>query len=256
MQTYGDEIKTGKTVKRTILMLLLAAMSTGAMAEWVQVGGNDTTTTYADPSTIRKNGNIAKMWHMYDLRVPQMKSFGKFRSTKRLEESDCEGARSRILKVVFYSGQMGNGGVVISRDSSGGSLGDWEHVTPETLGETLWKTACGKMAEWVELSQSDTAVFYADPTTIRKNGNVVSMWTLTDYKTPQFGSSKDPHLSTLHQLDFDCIQETRRLRSITVYSGAMGAGAVLDTFTRQDDWRAVVHGTSGKTDWKFACGKK
>jgi len=41
------------------------------------------------------------------------------------------------------------------------------------------------MAEWVEVSEGDSVTVYADPSTIRKKGNTVKMWSLFDYHTPQ-----------------------------------------------------------------------
>lgn len=130
-------------MKKTILTLLLAAMSTGAMAEWVRFGSNDERVVYADPSTIRRNGNIAKMWSMHDLTVQSGKPNERHRSLKALDEFDCAGERYRNLALLFYSGQMADGKVVSSFNYSG-SPGDWQHVVPETGSEYGFKIACGK----------------------------------------------------------------------------------------------------------------
>ena len=233
-------------------MLLLAAMSIGAMAEWEQIDENATFAAYVDPFTIRLNGSMSKMWSMNDYKKQQGKSSVKYRSMKILYEYDCAGERSRMLTMSSYLGQMGGGQFVGSLDSPL----EWGHVVPGTVGERVWKIACGKIWEWVEISQGDTAVYYAAPPTISKNGNIVSMGELTDHKAPQFFSSKESYLSTLNHVDFDCTQETLRVRSSTIFSGGMATGAALRTYTLQGDWLPVTPRTTGEVRWKFACGKK
>ena len=49
-----------KTLVKAILPLLLAAMSTGAMAEWVQVYWGETSDAYADLTTLRKKGKPSR----------------------------------------------------------------------------------------------------------------------------------------------------------------------------------------------------
>jgi len=56
-------------MRKSILAMLLVAASGSAGAEWTQVGTSDTSTVYADPATISKDGNIAKMWHLLDFRT-------------------------------------------------------------------------------------------------------------------------------------------------------------------------------------------
>jgi hypothetical protein len=61
-------------------------------------------------------------------------------------------------------------------------------------------------AEWVEVSKSETVTVYADPATIRKAGDMVKMWTLSDYKTPD-----DVHRSRVYQHEYDCKEWQIRL---------------------------------------------
>jgi hypothetical protein len=66
---------------KAIFLMLLAVMSSGAMAEWVKVGSNETDTLYIDPSTIRWADNTAKMWAMNDFKVTQrLHERGPFKS--------------------------------------------------------------------------------------------------------------------------------------------------------------------------------
>lgn len=53
-------------MRKTILMLLLAVVSSSAEAGWIAVGDGENMTTYADPTTIRKTGDRVKMWALLD----------------------------------------------------------------------------------------------------------------------------------------------------------------------------------------------
>ena len=74
---------------------MLAVMSSSAMAEWVEVSksGEKTEetnfiTVYADPDTIQKIGNKAKMWVLIDYKKID-KGFGA-KSVKHKEGGTCK----------------------------------------------------------------------------------------------------------------------------------------------------------------------
>lgn len=119
-------------MRRIFLMLLLAAASGNAMAEWVFVSGDKATKGYADPETIRKAGNIAKMWTLYNFQN---------HSSKLHEEFDCKEEQTRQLYAVYYKGQMGSGN--LWPPPAVDPL-DWRPVIPGTIGQDMWKLACGK----------------------------------------------------------------------------------------------------------------
>lgn len=86
---------------------MLAAMSTGAMVEWVKVGGDtDGTTSYIDPPTIRKDGNFRRLWALDDLK--QRGKLGEM-SRRVLNEYDGKEARIRFLSMNEHSGPMASG---------------------------------------------------------------------------------------------------------------------------------------------------
>ncbi len=58
-------------MRRAVLMILLAVVSSSAIAEWVAIVSNETKTTYADPATIRRAGDRAKMWSLIDLKTAE-----------------------------------------------------------------------------------------------------------------------------------------------------------------------------------------
>ena len=126
---------------RAALMVALALLTTGAVAAWEEVGGNDRMTIYADKSTRRKVGSVVKMWYLLDYKEPQKpNSGGIFLSSKDQSEYDCKGERSRTLYFTNHLGNMGDGGVIYT--SEGGPM-HWVPVAPGSLSEQVWQVACG-----------------------------------------------------------------------------------------------------------------
>ena len=128
-------------MRKSILAMLLVAASGSAGAEWTQVGTSDTSTVYADPATISKDGNIAKMWHLLDFKTVQSRPYGlPYWSQKTKQEYDCTEARERTLEFHHYSENMGNGDVTHTDSEPG----DWKPVLPGTPGAARRELACGK----------------------------------------------------------------------------------------------------------------
>ena len=111
-------------------------------AEWVAIGGNDQIgmTTYVDPTTIRRKGDLVKMWQLNDFKTVQTVENHSFLSTKKQREFSCAEERTRILSATQFSGNMGNGTVI----SVNSNEQKWEPVVPESIGQTVWEFACGR----------------------------------------------------------------------------------------------------------------
>jgi hypothetical protein len=121
--------------------LLLAAASGSAAAGWVEVGGNEITVAYADSGTIRRSGNIVRMWHLLDYaNARRIQGIKPYLSIKMQDEYDCAQERTRTLSMSLYSGNMGAGEVLGNVTDPG----EWRQVPADTLAETLRAFACGK----------------------------------------------------------------------------------------------------------------
>jgi hypothetical protein len=114
-----------------------------AYAEWVPVVSSESAggyTVYVDPETLRREGDGVEMWELYDYKTRGTAEGFSFLSFKKRNEYSCEEERLRTLAVMHYSGNMGSGMVV----SSNSDIGKWKRVPPGSVGEALWKFACGK----------------------------------------------------------------------------------------------------------------
>ncbi len=125
---------------KAILILLLAVVSNGAAAEWVNVSTDDSGfTIYADPSTIRKVGNRVKMWVLFDYRIATLDAGDKIMSKRKHEEYDCKKRQIRLLYLSKHSGRFTEGKVVYLNDIP---YNKWMPIVPGSVLEDLWRYAC------------------------------------------------------------------------------------------------------------------
>jgi len=127
-------------MRKVISMMLLAVLSNSVMAELINVGSNENTTIYVDPSTVKKTGNTATMWHLTDFKTAQQDMGEKYMSAKDQNEYDCKEIKSRRRAYSQHSKNMGKGKVVYSDTFTS----RWKPVPPDSGIEILWKFACIK----------------------------------------------------------------------------------------------------------------
>jgi len=125
---------------KAILMMLLAVVSTSAVAEWVHIVDNKATGTsyYINSDIIRKSSNKVKVWELIDLKKAVNSSEKKYISAKLHTEYDCKEEQTRILYSVLYAGNMGAGEIIRSYYTSE----KWSPIVPDSVGTPLLKYAC------------------------------------------------------------------------------------------------------------------
>lgn len=128
-------------MRKVLLMLLLAVVSSSAMAEWIKVGSNETGTFYADPTSIIKSSNMVKMRTLHDYKTAIKVAGALFFSSEVQEEYDCKENQSRTLFFSFHSRNMGKGKRVYSDPEPH----KWEPARLGSVREILWDFACKKM---------------------------------------------------------------------------------------------------------------
>ena len=127
-------------MKRLLVGLMLLVTAGAASAEWTRAGDNDEFIQYVDKATIRRNGNLVKMWELMDYKTVQTVSGISYFSDKLQSEYDCKEEKSRILALNTFDGKMGNGKVVYLNSDPG----KWSPISPGSFNEILWKIACRK----------------------------------------------------------------------------------------------------------------
>ena len=84
---------------------------------------------------------------------------------------------------------------------------------------------------------------------------MVKMWSLEDFNSTQT-TAGDRFMSYKHHKEYDCKEEQIRLLALNVYSGSMGSGDVVNSFSSPGEWSPVAPGSVGQGLFRFACGKK
>ena len=130
-------------MKKILLILVLAIMSSSVMAEWVQVdydSGNGFT-TYVNFFTIEKSDRTVMMWSLVDYKKAQERAFlPLYLSINRQNEFNCMEGLMRELYASYHAKNMGEGEVTFSDNTPD----SWSAVLPDSIDRELWKYACEK----------------------------------------------------------------------------------------------------------------
>ncbi len=115
-------------------------------------------------------------------------------------------------------------------------------------------SAIASTANWVLVSGTGAANEYIDLSTIERKGSMAFAWVLGDlaqsrpFKGQQFKSLK-------YRMEFDCAAGRFRQIHVTLYSGQMGAGAVLESGYVSNPWEPAVPQSVGQTKLQTVCRK-
>lgn len=123
-------------IKKTVLMLLL--LTTGsAWAEWVKVDEAIEGDKYIDPATIRKDGDIRRVWEILDLK--KRNKYGQSSIRTRVEY-DCKQERYNILSLTTHSKSMAQGSII----DNGNFVPNWVDIPPGSVSSNLIKIICSR----------------------------------------------------------------------------------------------------------------
>lgn len=126
-----------------LLTPLLLLSSGSAYAEWVSIGSSEGaggTAVYVDPDTIRRKGDLVKMWTMFDFKAVQIAENFAYLSYRMQKQFDCSNEQVQPLMAAYFSGNMETANVVFAKTGEG----MWQPVAPGSVGQVLWDLVCGK----------------------------------------------------------------------------------------------------------------
>jgi len=116
-------------------------------------------------------------------------------------------------------------------------------------------------AEWVAVERDYLSpglqTVYVDPDTTRREGNLVTIWQLIDFKWMQ-GSARGParFSSTKTHKQFNCTEKRVRLLAYTEFSLQMGTGIPVDGYVDTGNWLPVELDSINYALWEIVCGKE
>jgi hypothetical protein len=99
---------------------------------------------------------------------------------------------------------------------------------------------------------------YVDPDTIRREGDLVTIWLLIDFDKGigPLGHGTHGFFSTKTNKQFDCTNKRLRWLAYTEFSGHMGTGLATNGKVDKDNWYPVEPVSLDQALWEVACGKK
>jgi hypothetical protein len=130
-----------------------------------------------------------------------------------------------------------------------------------TLITLLFLSAVPAYAEWVAVEKDyllpGLQTVYVDPDSIRREGNLVTMRQLIDFKWRQ-GNGRGAHRfsSTETRKQFDCAGRRLRLLAFTEFSRHMGTGIAANGYVDKDNWLPVEPESISQALWEVACGQE
>lgn len=122
---------------KALLLLITVFTSSSSLAQWVLYAEVTEAFLYIDLSTIRKDGNLRKVWVLQDLKQRQKEGALSLRARV---EYDCREERYRYLSATSHSSQMAQGNLIKSQTG----MSDWIDVAPGTATEDSFKKVCPK----------------------------------------------------------------------------------------------------------------
>ena len=117
-------------------------------------------------------------------------------------------------------------------------------------------------AEWVAIDaryqSHPLQTAYIDPDTIRREGHMVVISALIDWKAMQGGRSPTRFYSTKLTKQFDCAERRVRTLGATDFDGHRGMGEVIggSGYSSEGHWVAIEPETLNQGLWEAACGKE
>lgn len=119
----------------------------------------------------------------------------------------------------------------------------------------LFSTAA--IARWTKVDENAGYTKYANMSKTRKEGNLVRIWTLTDFKTRQKNDRGKTYLSLDAVAEHDCENLLHRSLETRGFSGNMETGNTVFTETSPNgNWKEIAPESDIEAEWKTACGTK
>jgi hypothetical protein len=122
---------------KKLFLVCLMMLAGSAWAEWMRIGATDSENFFYDPTTIRKDGNIRRVWELRD--------FGKRNkdgemSLRARVEYDCKQESYRVLGLSTHSEPMAEGKALYAENRDN----IWKVIPPASASEAMFKIVCAK----------------------------------------------------------------------------------------------------------------
>lgn len=109
-------------------------------------------------------------------------------------------------------------------------------------------------ADWLEVAFSDGgAITHIDPTTIRKEGNFIKVWTMDNLPSARTMGGINNVWSMRSRMEYDCKQERVRSLSISAHSERYARGEILGQENSPTQWMDIPPNSVGTKVLNWVC---
>ena len=128
-------------MKKLLLTLLLATISTSAFAEWTLVAESiDGDKFYIDPATIKRDEKYVTVTQMANYAILQTASNKNWKSDISEIRFNCNNTNSLVMTVKLYAENNSNGELVASY--KGGNENDSQLIASDTNAALIFDYVC------------------------------------------------------------------------------------------------------------------
>ncbi|MDK2743037.1 MAG: hypothetical protein H8K03_17205 [Nitrospira sp.] len=122
----------------------------------------------------------------------------------------------------------------------------------------LMLTSTVVFAEWTVVERDyfspGLQTVYVDSANLQRDGNLMTIWQLIDYKWMQGNYVGTPRfLSTTARKQFDCVNRRVRSLSFVEHYGHMATGTAMSGYISNDQWQPIESQTLNQALWEIAC---
>ncbi len=129
-----------------------------------------------------------------------------------------------------------------------------------TLALLTWAPSAGAQpaapSPWERVGTYEGRTLYIDPTTARKSGSRVQVFTITDLKEANATARGRQYFSKKALLEFDCSKRTLKVLQDTWYTKRMGQGETVFLTEGPQGPYPVQSESPGEMFFNSACGRR
>ena len=123
------------------------------------------------------------------------------------------------------------------------------------FGVLLMSTSAA-WASWMPLGVYGDAATYFDTSSVQTSGQMRKVWTMLDYRQPQYNRANMKFMSTRVLMEIDCAKQLARPRTISYHTKALLQGPVISSEGIFSDWQPIAPSTPVAAFYSQVCKPK
>lgn len=113
---------------------------------------------------------------------------------------------------------------------------------------------CVLASSLISIGQTEDATFYIEPTSLQRNGDLVSFIGIRDFAKTLNVNGKNVASSKSKEV-INCSKRLSRLMGYSLYSGKTGTGALVAEEAPNNPFQSISPGTADDAKMKYVCSR-